>query len=235
MAERSEPIDPTPGDEPAGLPEPGIRTSHQAELNAVRWLRTHGYPDAVPVQGGAETGVDIRGAYLVARVVFGTAAVTRGHIQAVVGARGRDDTHLVVLTSSRYELPAITYADSKGVMLLTYDDAGRIAAKNAVALAIVPPEERMASRSTPVSGPWVPILRHAPLGIAIYQLAFTATILISAARTGLAAPLGNVAFGLIVAVGLGALWFFVSRHLGRPKPSAAASPPTAGESSPDPD
>lgn len=219
MAERAEPSD--------ALPDaPGrITTWHQAELNAVRWLRAHGFPDAAPAQGGAATGIDVRGAHLLARVFFGTDLITRADIQTLVNARGTDDArHLAVLTSSKYEFPAVTYADAKGVMLLAYDDAGTVSPRNTGALAIVPAAERPAARSTPTSGPWVPVLRHAPLAIALYQLAFTATLLLSAARTGQPIAVGNVAFGLLVTAGLTALWFFVTRHAGKPKPAATAPP-----------
>lgn len=208
---------------------PQISTWHQAELNAVRWLRAHGFPDAVPVPGGAQTGVDIRGGHLLARVFFGTPSVSRADLQALVAARGTEDTHLAALTSSKYELPAVTYADAKGVMLLAYDDGGVVTPRNSGALAIVPASERPAARSVPSSGPWVPVLRHAALAIALYQLAFTGTLLLSAARTGQPVAVGNVAFGLLVTAGLVALWFFVTRHMGKPKPTAPADrPPSDG-------
>jgi hypothetical protein len=239
VAERSEPTDPnaadagqvagTPGSAAPSAPTPDapprIVTWHQAELNAVRWLRSHGYPDAVPVQGGAQTGADVRGTYLVARVVFGNASVTRADVQQLVQAGGSDGAHLAMLASSKYELPAVTYADAKGVMLLAYDEAGTITPRNTGALAIVPEAERRAARSNQPTGPWVPVLRHAPLAVAVYQLAFTATLVLSAARTGQPVAVGNVAFGLLVAAALSAFWYFVSRHLGRPKRTAPAETP----------
>jgi hypothetical protein len=180
----------------------------------VRWLRDAGYADAAEAADGPD-GVDVVSTWGLAQVRYGDAAVRRSDLQRLAAARAEgSEQALFAFTSSKFELPALTYADVKNMLLFTYDEDGAMTPRSAAARMMVG-GPRAAAAPTPLSaGPlggfWVAFVRHAPLLAAIYFLAAGA-IQLSAAVQGEGSAFG-ASFSLAIALGLGALWFFVTRR-----------------------
>lgn len=177
--------------------EPAIHTWHQASLAAARWLRAQGYPDAVPVAGGEESGVDVRATGALALVRHSKKAVRREHLQRLVDTRGKDpSTAMYAFTTSRFELPAVTFADGRRIRLLTFDDDG----------AVVPFDYNAALRSSGAAGSpaaMLPaatdaIIRYVPVGIALFMFLAAAIQVL-----GIVAGTGGSWLGALISLVLG--------------------------------
>lgn len=194
--------------------QPAIRNQGAATAAATRWLRAHGYPDALPAQREQAPGVDVRSDAVLALVHHGTSAVNREMMQRLVAARGKDaDVALYAFTSSRYELPALTYADYHGVQLLTYDEDGRIWPRDRGGRVLDERARRSPNSSVPMA--WGAVFRHLPLLLAVYMYAIAATQLLALVRGNAGPVWGNVVFGVVTGTAFLALWLFLVRRARR--------------------
>jgi hypothetical protein len=203
-----------------------VRTARQATSAVVEWLRAAGYTDAREVDEAPE-GVDAVSRWCLAQVRFGDAAVRRTDLQRLSAARGeRTDLALFAFASSKFEVPALTYADAKSMLLFTFDEWGTMTPRSAAARVMIGgPRAAVASPLAPdeLSGFWLALVRHAPLALAVLLLGAAAMGLAAAAQ-GDGGAVGAV-IRIVAAVALAALWFFVTRRWrppgARPKTPAA--------------
>lgn len=209
------------------MSEARIGNARQAELAVVDWLHGLGYTDAAPAVDGPE-GVDVVAHSGLAVVRYGHAAVRRRDLQQLAAAgQGRSDLALFVFASSRFELPALTYADGVGIVLLTYDETGRMTPSSAAARVLL--QGRGAGVAAPAGtagGSWLPVLRHAPLAVALYFL--VVAVLQAAAFVRGEDTAAAAAFALALAIALAAAWFFLTRRLRLPTADDGARPPRRG-------
>ncbi|MFF3222993.1 restriction endonuclease [Nocardia suismassiliense] len=111
-----------------------IRTSLEAEANAVRQMKELGFGDAALTPDGADNGIDVISAGAIAQVKWTGAAVGRPELQKLFGARGNArHLQLFFFAASGYSLPAIRFADEVGIHLFTFDPDGTIQPQNSLA------------------------------------------------------------------------------------------------------
>lgn len=199
------------GREPGADPKtPAIHTWHQASLAAARWLRAQGYPDAVPVPGGEDTGVDVRATGALALVRHSDKAIRREHLQRLADTRGKDpSTAMYAFTTSRFELPAVTFADGRRIRLLTFADDG----------AVVPFDYNASLRSGGVAGSpagMLPaatdaIIRYLPVGLAVFML-IAAAIQVLGIVAGTGGSWAGALTSLVLGGALLALWVVFRRR-----------------------
>ena len=91
-----------------------------AEAFAATYIRAGGHPDARTTGSGADAGVDIKGARVLAQVKHHRAPVGRPDLQRLFGARGRGVEELYFFSLNGYSPPAIQYAKQHGIGLLSY-------------------------------------------------------------------------------------------------------------------
>lgn len=203
----------------SSAPRPTITNARQAERAVLSWMRGRGYVDAEPALEGPE-GVDVAAFSGLAQVRFGDAAVRRSELLKLDAARaGRPDVALFAVTTSSFDLPAQTFADSKNIVLLHLTQDGRFEPLNSTARLLLGGPG--ATLGTPGTGgtpgiPLVPILKHVPLVGAAYFLV-VAGIQAKALASGAedAPAVTSVVLSALVGVGLAAVWYFGTRRLGR--------------------
>lgn len=203
----------------SSAPRPTITNARQAERAVLSWMRGRGYVDAKPALEGPE-GVDVAAFSGLAQVRFGDAAVRRSELQKLDAAReGRPDVALFAVTTSSFDLPAQTFADSKNIVLLHLTPDGRFEPLNSTARLLLGGPG--AALGTPGTGgtpgiPLVPILKHVPLVGAAYFLV-VAGIQAKALASGAedAPTVTSVVLSALAGVGLVAVWYFGTRRLGR--------------------
>lgn len=83
------------------------------------WMRHRGYAGARTGGGGSDGGIDVTSRTALAQVKFEAAAVGRPALPRLVGARGRRDHQLLLVTGAGYSRQAQTYADQMDVALST--------------------------------------------------------------------------------------------------------------------
>lgn len=214
-------------------PSEPITTWRHAEASAIRWLRDFGYPDAAPAPDDSPPGVDVRATWALAQVRFGDAAVRRSDLQQLAAARAdASDVALFAFTASRFELPAITYADTKGIRLFSYADDGGLIPRNENARAVLGATGAPARTVTPDIFTVAPVLRWAPLVVASYLVVIT-LLQVARAASGVVG-IGDVLLPLTGALAFGAMWYFGTRRLGRRKPGRTdrQAPPGDGRAGP---
>lgn len=200
-------------------PQPlSITTWRQAERNAIRWLRDLGYADAAAAPEGSPPGVDITSRWAIAQVRFGDSAVRRSELQQLTEARGDDEeVAIYAFTSSKFEIPALTYADVKGIALFSYDGSGAMLPRNAAASSVVGAPAATptlwngrvrATTSSPRFLKWLPLLVAIWLAFVVAFQAF----LLSRGDGGSVAGLVFAAVGSLV---FASWWFFGTRRSGR--------------------
>lgn len=197
-------------------------TFRQAERLAVTWLRDAGYTDAGPVGEDAPAGVDVTATWALAQVRHGETTVRRSELQKLVEARGdRSDVALYSFASKSFDLPAVTYADTKGIALFSYTVSGAMLPRNTVASRLVgkPIASRKATTDGGVPSPPA-ILRWAPLLVAGYLAVLAGILAINLAQGAPGASLVYLVLAAVGAVGFFALWFFGTRRTPRPPEKA---------------
>lgn len=207
-------------------PDSASVSFRQAERLVVTWLRDAGYTDAAPVGDDAAPGVDITATWALAQVRHGETTVRRSELQRLVEARGdRPDVALYSFASKTFDLPAVTYADTKGIALFSYTTSGAMLPRNTVASRLV--GKPIAGRKVTTDGaaPSPPaILRWAPLLVAVYLAVLAGILAVNLAQ---GAPGASVVYLVLAAVGalvFFALWFFGTRR--RPRTPEKAPPRT---------
>lgn len=210
--------------DPESAPAPTFR---QAERLAVTWLRNAGYTDAGPVGEDAPPGVDITATWALAQVRHGETTVRRSELQRLIEARGdRPDVALYSFASRSFDLPAVTYADTKGVALFSYTASGAMLPRNTVASRLVgkPIAGRKAIGDD--GGPPAPpaILRWAPLLVAAYLAVLAGILAVNLAQGAPGASVVYLVLAAVGALGFFALWFFGTRR--RPRTPEKAPPRT---------
>ena len=209
--------------DPESAPAPTFR---QAERLAVAWLRDAGYTDAGPVGEDAPPGVDITATWALAQVRHGETTVRRSELQRLVEARGdRPDVALYSFASKSFDLPAVTYADTKGIALFSYTASGAMLPRNTVASRLV--GKPIAGRKVTTDGamPSPPaILRWAPLLVAAYLAVLAGILAVNLAQGAPGASVVSLVLAAVGALGFFALWFFGTRR--RPRTPEKAPPRT---------
>lgn len=117
-----------------GLPD----SWKKAEVFAVSCLRAWGYSDARLTRGGADGGVDVEGAHVLAQVKHRSAPAGRPDIQRLYGARGRGSHDLYFFALGGYSQAAVDYAEVHDIGLFSYDTSGRVTARTRVADKTLP-------------------------------------------------------------------------------------------------
>lgn len=210
-------------------PRPKIANARQAERAVVHWMHDLGYVDAVAAEDGAPDGVDVVAYSGLAQVRFGDAPVRRSELLKLEAAReGRSEVALFAVTSSKFEMPALTYADAKNILLFQLMPDGSLEPRSASARVLLGGPSAAVARPGSAGVPgfqWFPVLRHVPLVLGAY---FLAVALFQGLRLPDGAGPGAVAFSALFGAALVALWFFVTRRMG-----TAAAPPDGSDPGPD--
>ena len=101
-------------------------------------LRAWGHPDAIVTKAGADAGVDVRGAHVVAQVKHRSAPTGRPDIQRLFGARGTGTEDLFFFSKSGYSPPAIVYGEAHDIGLFSHTAEGRLTAHTRTAADLMP-------------------------------------------------------------------------------------------------
>lgn len=108
----------------AHRPEPEqrlVRDAREAELLAGDWVRWMGFPDADVTPVGADGGLDVVGADVVAQVKFEAVKTGRPVLQALYGAgHARGATYWMFFSSAGYTIQALTWAEEVGMALFRF-------------------------------------------------------------------------------------------------------------------
>lgn len=107
----------------------------QAEQLAASTLRRMGFPDASVTAGGADGGIDVRGAAVVAQVKYTGVPIGRPVLQQLVGASG--GLRPVFFSRSGYTAQAVVYAQQAGISLFKIELPGQVSAVNSLAGSLV--------------------------------------------------------------------------------------------------
>jgi hypothetical protein len=127
--------------EPAGrreLPAPRMLKGHAAaEEYAAEVLRALGYPDAARTPAGADGGVDVAGAGLVAQVKMEALPTGRDRLQALFGVAAVEEARAAFFSLAGYTDQARAWGERAGIALFEFGFDGSIDAVNEVALSML--------------------------------------------------------------------------------------------------
>ena len=109
-----------------------ISSWQAAEAFAATYLKAGGHSDARTTVSGADGGVDVMGARVLAQVKYHRTPVGRPDLQRLFGARGGGVEELYFFSLSGYSPQAIQYAKQHGIGLLSYTAQGHVTAHTSV-------------------------------------------------------------------------------------------------------
>lgn len=114
-----------------GLPDPRMVKGHaEAEAYAAEVLAGLGFADVRTTLPGADGGIDVIGAGVVAQVKMEANPTGRDRLQALYGVATVEGCRPVFFSLAGYTAQAVTWADQAGVGLLEFAFNGEIAAAN---------------------------------------------------------------------------------------------------------
>jgi hypothetical protein len=120
------------------VPQPRlIRSPEDAEAVAAEWLRYYGYTDAAITSAGADGGVDVESAGMVAQVKAEMKPIGRPVVQQIYGEAALRDVASAVFSLSGFTPEAAGWADEAGVALFSFDLQGVPVAQNKRATEIL--------------------------------------------------------------------------------------------------
>lgn len=112
-------------------PEPTpIRTPHDAEQSAARWMRWMGFSDAAVTPIGTDEGIDVHSSLALAQVKTETVPVGRPALQRLFGVAHAEGKDGLFFSLSGYTAQALEWADRVELPLFTFDYEGAVVPAN---------------------------------------------------------------------------------------------------------
>ncbi len=155
-------------------------------------------------------------------LVHGPGAVRRSQLERLLHARGRNaEIALYAVTSGRFELPAVTYADAKRILLLSYDGEGGVTRYDHEVALFTSGKAGDPAGSLPVATS--AILQHLPLLFGLFMSVAAAIQLVGLLRGAPGASWGGAAISLVLGAAFTLAWVVGRRRRARRR-GAGASP-----------
>lgn len=116
-----------------------VELADQAEAHAAEYMRVSlGFVDAQVTRRSGDGGIDVRSSRAVAQVKLHLRRTGRPDLQKLHGANAaHGDRTMLFFAHAGFSAPAVTYAESCGMALFTFELDGRCTPANAIAVNLV--------------------------------------------------------------------------------------------------